>query len=129
MEYITSNKILIFTCLFVTLGVVFNDYSKTINGHDEEIYIIRIIFASIVITMLMRGISTSILKRTNKYIYFFICVTGGWANYSIYDLLDLIGNNFINKISGYIKSLVALNTNTKDKINELENKIDEMEDK
>jgi len=131
-QYIASNKILIFTFLFVTLGVVFNDYHKTIGGKDEDIYIIRIVFASIVITMLMRGFSDKILEMTNRYIYFFMCVAGGWANYSIYDLLDLIGNNFVDNITKYIKSLAKQHindNNTDNKIKELEDKINELDDK
>lgn len=130
-HYITSNKILIFTFLFVIIGVVFNDYHKTIQGKDEEIYIIRIILASIVITMLMRGVSNKILNATNEFLYYFLCIAGGWANYSLYDLLDLVGNNFVSGIGRYIQSLAKQHINnneTNNKIKELEDKIDELDD-
>ena len=128
-QYIASNKILIFTFLFVIIGVVFNDYHKTIQGRDEEIYILRIILASIVISMLMHGISDKILSVTNESIYYFLCIAGGWANYSVYDLLDLIGNNGLDGLVNWFKQLAKLkmNQNTDDKIKELEDRMNEID--
>lgn len=122
-----DNKILILTFLFVVIGVVFNDYTNTIQGKDEEIYIIRIILISITISMLMRGLSEKVLEHTNNFLYYFLCIMGGWANYKLYDFFDITGNGIVDFLENSLKKHTNNNTNEEELVEKIIDMIDEKE--
>lgn len=115
-------KTLFLSFLFVVLGVVFHDYTNTINGEDDKIYIIRIIIVSMLITLIMRGLHQYLIARINVYFYYFLCSSAGWVNYQLYGLLDLFGSNLFNVVLDKLKSR---DDRQDKKIKELEDKFND----
>lgn len=120
-------KILILTLLAVLLGVIFKDYTNSLDG-DDNIYIIRILLVTLPITLLMFGFSELILDRIkplgNNGLYYFICVIAGWGNYKIYDLMNITGDGLIDFLTAKFKKYSGNNA----KIDELEDKINQIEE-
>ena len=113
-----QNFILIF--IFILLGVVFNDYTKSLKG-DDKIYIVRMVLVSLVLTPLLMGLRVQLFNLLgNMSLFYFACIIVGWANYKFYDFFDITGSGFIDFLTAKIKKY---SQNDDDKETELVEKI------